>query len=87
ARAYAPLTGYYSMIYSSSGLEHAEESVLNGSDDRLFGRRVVDLLSGRDPSGGNVITTINPTMQRIAYEKLTTACGSNGPCHGAAVAI
>ncbi|GAB3133786.1 D,D-transpeptidase PbpA [Tsukamurella serpentis] len=87
AAAYSPLTGYYSMIYSSGGLEHAEESILGGSDDRLFGRRVIDMFSGRDPRGGTVVTTINPTLQRVAYDKLSSACGTAGPCHGAAVAI
>ncbi|GAA4383661.1 peptidoglycan D,D-transpeptidase FtsI family protein [Tsukamurella soli] len=86
ARAYSPITGYYSMVYASSGLEHAEEPLLNGSDNRLFGRRIIDLVQGRDPRGGNVITTINPTLQRVAYQGLTTACGAS-PCHGAAVAI
>ncbi len=86
APAYAPITGYYSMLYASSGLEHAEETLLNGSDNRLFGRRIIDLVQGRDPRGGNVVTTINPTLQRVAYQGLMTACGST-PCHGAAVAI
>ncbi|WP_019201482.1 penicillin-binding protein 2 [Tsukamurella sp. 1534] len=87
AQAYSPLTGYYSMIYSSGGLEHAEESILNGGDDRLFGGRVADMFSGRDPRGGNVVTTINPAMQKVAYEKLMSSCGSAGPCHGAVVAM
>ncbi|ADG76683.1 Penicillin-binding protein transpeptidase OS=Tsukamurella paurometabola (strain ATCC 8368 / DSM/ CCUG 35730 / CIP 100753 / JCM 10117 / KCTC 9821 / NBRC 16120 / NCIMB 702349 / NCTC 13040) OX=521096 GN=Tpau_0029 PE=3 SV=1 [Tsukamurella paurometabola] len=87
APAYAPVTGYYSMVYSAGALEHAEGSILNGSDDRLFGRRIVDTLSGRDPRGGNVVTTINPVMQRIAYERLISACGAKGPCHGSVVAM
>ncbi|MEV6770903.1 penicillin-binding protein 2 [Nocardia sp. NPDC051030] len=69
--AYAPATGFYSMQYGSTGLEHAEDSVLNGSDNQLFGRRLIDMVSGRDPRGGNVITTINPAMQKVAYEQLT----------------
>ncbi|MFE6863541.1 peptidoglycan D,D-transpeptidase FtsI family protein [Nocardia sp. NPDC057668] len=68
---YAPVTGFYSMQYGSTGLEHAEDSVLNGSDNQLFGRRLIDMVSGRDPRGGNVITTINPVMQQVAYEQLT----------------
>ncbi|MGY2060609.1 penicillin-binding protein 2, partial [Nocardia gipuzkoensis] len=58
--AYAPVTGFYSMQYGSTSLERAEDSVLNGSDSQLFGRRLIDLVSGRDPRGGNVVTTINP---------------------------
>ena len=53
---YAPITGFYSLSYSSSGLERAEDTVLNGSDERLFGRRLADFFTGRDPRGGNVDT-------------------------------
>ncbi len=63
-QANAPITGYYSMLYSSSGLERAEDPVLNGSDDRLFGGRLFDLISGRDPRGGNVVTTIDQWSSR-----------------------
>ncbi len=47
--ANAPVTGFYSMQYGSTGLERTEDPVLNGSDNRLFGRRFFDLVSGRDP--------------------------------------
>ena len=58
---YTPVTGYYSLIYGAAGLERAADSVLNGTDDRLFGRRHVgSSITGRDPSGGNVVTTIDP---------------------------
>jgi penicillin-binding protein A len=67
---YAPITGYYSQTYSSSGIERAADSVLNGSDDRLFGRRLSDLITGRDPSGGNVVLTIDPDVQQTAYDQL-----------------
>ncbi|WP_072805785.1 peptidoglycan D,D-transpeptidase FtsI family protein [Rhodococcoides yunnanense] len=70
--ANAPVTGFYSMLYSSSGLERTEDQVLNGSDDRLFGRRLFDLISGRDPRGGNVVTTIDPVVQQVAYDQLTS---------------
>jgi penicillin-binding protein A len=68
---YAPITGYYSVIYGSSGMERAADAVLNGSDDRLFGRRLSDLITGRDPSGGNVVLTIDPAVQKVAYDQLT----------------
>ncbi|MCO1658016.1 peptidoglycan D,D-transpeptidase FtsI family protein [Pseudonocardia humida] len=67
---YAPLTGYYSTIYGPSGLERAADGVLNGSDDRLFVRRVSDLITGRDPSGGNVVLTIDPEVQQTAFDQL-----------------
>ncbi|MEU4434488.1 penicillin-binding protein 2 [Nocardia rhamnosiphila] len=71
-QAFAPVTGFYSMQYGSTGLERAEDPVLNGSDAQLFGSRLVDLVSGRDPRGGNVVTTIDPMMQQVAYNELTS---------------
>ncbi|MEV0356095.1 penicillin-binding protein 2 [Nocardia sp. NPDC050697] len=70
--AYAPVTGFYSMNYGSTGLERAEDSLLNGSDSQLFGRRLIDMIAGRDPRGANVVTTLNPAMQQVAYDQLTS---------------
>ncbi|MGH3559951.1 MAG: D,D-transpeptidase PbpA [Mycobacterium sp.] len=82
---YAPVTGFYSLRYSSAGLERAEDPLLNGSDQRLFGRRLADFFTGRDPRGGNVDTTINPHVQQAAWEALQRGC--DGPCKGAVVAL
>ncbi|ULE34754.1 D,D-transpeptidase PbpA [Mycobacterium sp. IDR2000157661] len=82
---YAPVTGFYSLQYSSSGLERAEDSILNGSDQRLFGRRLADFFTGRDPRGGNVDTTIKPEVQQAAWDAMEDGC--NGPCKGAVVAL
>ena len=84
--AAAPVTGFYSLRYSSSGLERAEDSILNGSDERLFARRLADFFTGRDPRGGNVETTIKPEVQRAAWNGLTKGCNDN-PCTGAVVAL
>jgi len=83
--AYAPVTGFYSLRYSSAGLERAEDGVLNGSDERLFGRRLADFFTGRDPRGGNVATTLNPQVQQAAWDAMQKGC--NGPCKGAVVAL
>jgi peptidoglycan glycosyltransferase len=83
---YAPVTGFYSLRYSSSGLERAEDAVLNGSDERLFGRRLADFFTGRDPRGGNVDTTLNPRVQQAAWDGMQQGCGGP-PCKGAVVAL
>ncbi|MGV0849217.1 D,D-transpeptidase PbpA [Mycolicibacterium phlei] len=82
---YAPVTGFYSLLYSSTGLERAEDSVLNGSDQRLFARRLADFFTGRDPRGGTVDTTIKPEVQQAAWDAMEDGC--NGPCKGAVVAL
>lgn len=79
---YAPVTGFYSVRYGATGLERAEDSILNGSDDRLFVRRLSDLITGRDPRGGNIVTTINPPAQQAAYDALT-----KGEYNGSVIAL
>ena len=83
---YAPVTGFYSLSYSSAGLERAEDTILNGSDQRLFGRRLADFFTGRDPRGGTVATTINPQVQQAAWDAMENGC-NGGPCKGAVVAL
>ncbi|WP_353109832.1 penicillin-binding protein 2 [Gordonia sp. (in: high G+C Gram-positive bacteria)] len=85
--AFAPVTGYFSFVYRADrGIEAAEDAVLNGNDDRLFTQRFMDMFSGRDPRGGNVVTTIDPKLQRVAYRELANA-DCDGPCRGAVVAM
>ena len=84
-QAYAPVTGFYSLAYSSTGLERAENVVLNGSDERLFGQRLADFFTGRDPRGGNVDTTIRPPVQLAAWTAMQAGC--DGPCKGSVVAL
>ncbi|HEY7595764.1 MAG TPA: penicillin-binding transpeptidase domain-containing protein [Actinophytocola sp.] len=70
---YAPVTGFYSVRYGATGLERTEDEILNGSDDRLFVRRLSDLITGRDPRGGNIVTTINSKVQKAAYQGMTAS--------------
>jgi penicillin-binding protein A len=79
---YAPVTGYFSSIYGSVGIEKAENEILNGSDDRLFVRRLSDLITGKDNGGGNVELTIQAKVQAAAYNTMVQDGFS-----GAAVAI
>lgn len=66
---YAALTGYYT-YYSRWQLEQTQNSVLSGSDPRLFVNRVIDLLDNAQPAGGSVSLTVNPRAQNAAYDGL-----------------
>lgn len=68
---YAQVAGYLSVTYGTSGMERAENDLLNGSDDRLLARRVSALITGRDPVGGNVQLTLDAKVQQVAYDQLT----------------
>ena len=73
---YAPLTGYYSLVYGKSELEKAEDEVLSGSDPRLFGSRIADILTGRSLKGGSVNLTINNAAQQAAFQGLGNRRGA-----------
>ncbi len=69
-RKYAQISGYYSYIYGRNAIELTQNSILSGSDPRLFVRRVVDLLGNSQPKGGSVTLTIDPKAQTAAYDGL-----------------
>ena len=73
---YAHLTGFYSLVYGASGMERAADGVLSGSDDRLFTRRIVDALTGRQQRGGSVELTIDSRAQQAAAKALGNRRGA-----------
>jgi peptidoglycan glycosyltransferase len=73
---YAPVTGYYSVIYGNTQTERAANEVLAGSDPRLIVRRLADLFTGRDPSGGDVVLTLDPAVQEAAMAGLEGVTGA-----------
>lgn len=77
---YAPVTGYSSVVFGRSGIERAENEVLNGSASVLWRQRLIDLVTGRSTQGGSVELTIDPAVQRAAYDAL-------GGREGAVVAL
>lgn len=77
---YAPITGFYSYDHARTALETSYNSQLAGTDDSLFVRRLIDMVTGRAPQGASVQTTIVPKVQRAAAEAL-------GDQKGAVVAL
>jgi peptidoglycan glycosyltransferase len=73
---YAPVTGYYSIVYGKNGLEDNEDAVLSGTDPRLLGSRITDILTGRDPTGGSVVLTLNAAAQQAAYTAMAKQKGA-----------
>ena len=73
---YAPVTGFYSLIYGATGLERTENRVLTGQSALFVVDRAEQLFAGRDPSGGAVTTTINARAQRAAFNGLRGKKGS-----------
>ncbi|MFF6784193.1 penicillin-binding transpeptidase domain-containing protein [Streptomyces sp. NPDC012510] len=75
---YAAVTGYASQAYAPTQLEGIYQDLLDGTDLRL--KTVMDTVTGERAKPGNVITTIDPAVQKAAFEAL-------GDKKGAAVAV
>ena len=72
---YAAVTGYYSLLYGSSGIERVEDGVLSGNDPRLFVDRIQQLFAGRHQSGGAVSLTLDEVGQRAALAAMQNQRG------------
>mgnify|MGYP006270227929 CR=1 FL=1 len=77
---YGGVTGYLSLVYGPSKLERAEDAVLAGRAPELAAASLLDLVAGAPRRGGDVVTTIDPVVQRAAAAAL-------GDQPGAVVAI
>ncbi|MFD7920098.1 peptidoglycan D,D-transpeptidase FtsI family protein [Streptomyces sp. NPDC059740] len=77
---YAPVTGYSSQLYGPSQVEAAEDAVLAGTDPRLAPLPLWDRFTGSRRPGGDVVTTLDPAVQRAAFAAL-------GARRGAVVAL
>ncbi|MBD0743635.1 penicillin-binding protein 2 [Streptomyces sp. CBMA152] len=75
---YAAVTGFSSQVYGATQLEGIYSKVLDGTDNQM--KDPLSVLTGKRAAGGNVLTTIDPAVQKAAYDAL-------GNKKGAAVAI
>ncbi|MFF5156166.1 peptidoglycan D,D-transpeptidase FtsI family protein [Streptomyces sp. NPDC000348] len=79
---WAPVTGFVSQAFGANQLESIEDGILTGNDDRLFFRNTLDMLTGKNKEGGNVVTTLDGAAQKAAYQGLKKQGGK-----GSVVAI
>ena len=74
---YSHITGYYSFTYGAGGgVEGAENALLSGSSDKLFYRRVSDILTGKEQTGASLELTINAKAQAAADKALGNQRGA-----------
>ncbi|WP_416970273.1 peptidoglycan D,D-transpeptidase FtsI family protein [Streptomyces sp. 4F14] len=73
---WAPVTGFSSQAFGSNQLENLEDGILSGTDDRLFFRNTLDMLTGKQRAGGSVVTTLNAAAQKAAYDGLGNKKGA-----------
>lgn len=71
AEMWAPITGYINpVLVSSTGLEQAMNGALAGTGSSQFLARVERIISGQPPRGSNVLTTIDPEVQKVAWDAI-----------------
>ncbi|WP_327357019.1 peptidoglycan D,D-transpeptidase FtsI family protein [Streptomyces sp. NBC_01304] len=75
---YSAVTGYSSQVYGATQLEGIYQKLLDGTDNRL--KNPLDTLANKRADPGDVLTTIDPAVQKAAQKAL-------GDKKGAAVAI
>lgn len=80
-KLYSAVTGYFSLNQPADrGLEASRAKLLSGESDSLIWQQIKSTLSGKDTQGASVETSIDPALQKVAYDQL-------GDRDGAAVAI
>lgn len=82
---YAPVVGYKPVNGAATGIERSENDFLAGTSDRLAADRLLEMFTGDNSGGGNVVLTINNKTQQTAYKELLNNQRNVGK--GAAVAI
>jgi penicillin-binding protein A len=81
--AFADVVGYWSTRYGATGIEIGENSNLSGTAEPATLDGLINQMSGGPTPGNNVILTIDPELQRVAYDGL--AASDTG--RGAVVAV
>lgn len=67
---YAPITGYFSRQQGMTGLEAALNEDLSGTGASQFITRIMRTITGVEPQGSSVETTIDARLQRIATDAM-----------------
>lgn len=73
---FAHVTGYYSFVFGRSELEQSQNDFLAARAPELVPFTVVDQILGRDKQGADVVTTIEPRLQRVATQALGNRPGA-----------
>ncbi|BCJ53187.1 penicillin-binding protein A [Actinoplanes sp. NBRC 14428] len=84
-QVYAPIVGYKPVGGAEVGIERSEDEFLSGASDKLFADRISAMFTGEEPAGGNVVLSIKPKAQEVAWKQLTN--NERGAKKGSAVAI
>jgi peptidoglycan glycosyltransferase len=75
-RSYSALTGFFSLYQGTTGLESAMGSYLTGKNSSQFFEQISALLSGNPVQGASVELTIDPVVQKAAWDAMGNKRGA-----------
>jgi len=73
---YASITGYFTLNQGNTGVEGAYNDFLTGTANEQFLDQLNALVTGQSPRGAAVQLTIDPIVQRAAYDAMGDLRGS-----------
>jgi peptidoglycan glycosyltransferase len=79
-KLYSAVTGYFTLNQGNTGVEGALNDYLSGTANEQFLDQVNAIITGQNPKGAAVELTIDPDVQKAAYDAL-------GSLKGAVIAI
>jgi penicillin-binding protein A len=75
---FSNVVGYWSTKYGATGIEIGENSELSGTAEPATLDELINQISGGPQPGNNVVLTLDPELQRVAYEGLASSATGRG---------
>ena len=75
-KLYAPVTGYFTFNEANPGIEGALNSYLSGTANEQFLANLTSIVTGQTTKGWSVELTIDPKVQKAAYDALGNNTGA-----------
>ncbi len=76
SQIYSPVTGYFSIFTGSTGIERVMNNYLSGQSSAQFFEQINALLDGTPVTGAAVELTLDPEIQRAAWDALGNRKGA-----------
>jgi penicillin-binding protein A len=76
SQIYSPVTGYFSIFTGTTGIERAMNTYLSGQSSAQFFEQINALLDGTPVTGAAVELTLDPEIQRAAWDALGNRKGA-----------
>jgi penicillin-binding protein A len=75
---FSNVVGYWSTKYGATGIEIGENSNLSGTAEPATLDGLINQMTGGPQPGNNVVLTLDPELQRVAYEGLAASVTGRG---------